>query len=63
MSMIKPYNLISDHQYTLDLKECNKEILIKSGVQSKHILKPTYVPAVKTNIFFRTVEIKGKRVE
>jgi polyphenol oxidase len=48
----KPYNLISDHQYTLDLKECNKEILIKSGVQSDHILTTNLCTSCQNEHFF-----------
>ncbi|MEH7272771.1 peptidoglycan editing factor PgeF [Neobacillus vireti] len=33
----KPYNLISVGQYTLDLKETNKLILLKTGVPEKNI--------------------------
>ncbi|WP_394232598.1 peptidoglycan editing factor PgeF [Niallia oryzisoli] len=35
---VKPYNLISDHQYKLNLQQCNKELLVKAGVQRENIL-------------------------
>jgi copper oxidase (laccase) domain-containing protein len=33
-----PYNLISDGQYSLDLREVNRQILLKSGVPDTNIL-------------------------
>jgi YfiH family protein len=33
-----PYNLISDGQYSLDLREVNRQILLKSGVPETNIL-------------------------
>lgn len=33
----KPYNLINDGQYTLDLRKLNKIILLKAGVPADHI--------------------------
>nr|WP_295971558.1 peptidoglycan editing factor PgeF [uncultured Bacillus sp.] len=34
----KTYNLVSDHQFRLNLKECNRQILLKTGVQYHHIM-------------------------
>lgn len=34
----KPYNEISPHQFQLDLKECNKQILLQAGVKLENIL-------------------------
>ena len=57
---IKPYNLISDQQYTLDLKECNKEILLKSGVQNKHILKTNLCTSCQKEYFYSHRRDHGK---
>jgi len=35
---ILPYNLINDNQYSLDLREVNRQILMKSGVPNSNIL-------------------------
>jgi YfiH family protein len=35
---ILPYNLLNDDQYSLDLREVNRQILLKSGIPNKNIL-------------------------
>ena len=57
---IKPYNLISDDQYTLDLKECNKQILLKSGVSSDHILTTNLCTSCQKDHFFSHRRDHGK---
>ena len=39
---ILPYNLISQDQYSLDLREVNRQILMKSGVPNSNILITRY---------------------
>jgi len=56
----KPYNLISDHHYTFNLKACNKEILLKSGVQNKHILTTNLCTSCQKEHFFSHRRDQGK---
>jgi YfiH family protein len=56
----KPYNLISDHQYKLNLKECNKEILLSAGVKEENILITNLCTSCQTEYFFSHRRDKGK---
>lgn len=56
----KPYNLISDHQYKLNLKECNKEILLKTGVLEKHITMTDLCTSCQKDHFFSHRRDRGK---
>ncbi|WP_338451978.1 peptidoglycan editing factor PgeF [Niallia oryzisoli] len=56
----KPYNLISDHQYQLNLKECNKEILLRAGVQKEHILITNLCTSCHKEHFFSHRRDQGK---
>lgn len=56
----KPYNLVSDHQYKLDLKKCNKEILLKAGVQNEHILMTSFCTSCHNDYFYSHRRDNGK---
>ncbi|WP_075981004.1 peptidoglycan editing factor PgeF [Bacillus massilinigeriensis] len=48
----KPYNLIKDHQYHLDLKQLNKDILIQNGVHNENIKITDYCTSCNAEHFF-----------
>lgn len=48
---ILPYNLIDDGQYSLDLREVNKHILMKSGVPDSNILMTRYCSSCDDEFF------------
>jgi polyphenol oxidase len=48
----KPYNLIKDNQYQLDLRELNKQILINSGILESNILVTNYCTSCHSEMFF-----------
>lgn len=48
----KPYNLISDGQYSLDLRELNKQILLKAGVPDQNILMTDFCTSCDHKEFF-----------
>lgn len=56
----KPYNLISDHQYKLNLRECNKEILLRAGVQAEKILITSLCTSCQEEHFFSHRRDHGK---
>lgn len=56
----KPYNLISDQQYTLDLKECNKELLLNKGILNEHIFITKLCTSCQNEHFFSHRRDKGK---
>ncbi|WP_071395414.1 peptidoglycan editing factor PgeF [Bacillus tuaregi] len=57
---IKPYNLISGNQYKLDLKECNKEILLKAGLPKKNILITKLCTSCQKEQFYSHRRDQGK---
>jgi YfiH family protein len=48
----KPYNLIKDEQYSLDLQEVNKMLLRKAGVPEKNMMKTDYCSSCHQDQFF-----------
>jgi YfiH family protein len=55
-----PYNKISDGQYQLDLKECNKQILLKAGLSPEHILVTQLCSSCEEDQFFSHRRDEGK---
>jgi YfiH family protein len=49
---IVPYNLITDGQYSLDLREVNRQILLKSGVPVRNILTTRFCTSCDKLAFF-----------
>lgn len=56
----KPYNLISEGQYQLDLKQLNMLLLEKSGVFKSHIEISTYCTSCHDDLFFSHRRDKGR---
>lgn len=48
----KPYNQISTGQYSLDLKELNKQVLLRAGVQQANILETSYCTNCHSDYFY-----------
>ncbi|MGJ7910602.1 peptidoglycan editing factor PgeF [Neobacillus sp. LXY-1] len=57
---IKPYNLISAGQYTLDLRKLNKLILLKSGVPAKNIMVTKFCSSCDHELFYSHRHGQGK---
>ncbi|WP_042456198.1 peptidoglycan editing factor PgeF [Neobacillus dielmonensis] len=55
----KPYNLISDGQYSLNLRQLNRQILLKAGVLEENILTTGYCTSCD-NLFFSHRKDLGK---
>lgn len=56
----KPYNQIEDNQYKLDLKQLNKDILLKAGVMEKNIKVSNFCTSCNNEHFFSHRRDKGK---
>lgn len=56
----KPYNLIKEDQYQLDLREVNKFLLLKAGVPEKNIFITGYCSSCNDAEFFSHRRDKGK---
>lgn len=56
----KPYNLIRENQYRLDLKELNKQILIDAGIKEKNILITKLCTSCNHEDFFSHRKDQGK---
>lgn len=48
----KPYNLIGDNQYQLNLREANRLLLIRAGVQEDNIKETKYCTSCHHDVFF-----------
>ncbi|MBY0120778.1 peptidoglycan editing factor PgeF [Bacillus sp. S/N-304-OC-R1] len=59
-SLEKPYTLIEENQYHLDLKQFNKSILLKSGVLEKNISVTNLCTSCENDHFFSHRRDKGK---
>jgi YfiH family protein len=57
---IKPYNLINDNQYHLDLKELNKQILLNAGIFEANITITEYCTSCHQDYFFSHRRDKGR---
>ncbi|WP_174733850.1 peptidoglycan editing factor PgeF [Mesobacillus harenae] len=55
----KPYNLISEGQYSLDLQELNKQILITAGVKKEAVSVTEYCTSCHEDLFFSHRRDKG----
>lgn len=56
----KPYNLIKENQFLLDLKLLNKQILIRNGILEKNIQITKYCSSCHSDHFFSHRRDKGK---
>ncbi|TDK64906.1 peptidoglycan editing factor PgeF [Bacillus salipaludis] len=56
----KPYNLVNDGQYSLDLRELNKQILIKAGIPNQNILVTGFCSSCDEGEFFSHRRDKGR---
>jgi len=56
----KPYNLISAGQYSLDLQELNRLVLIKAGVPDRNILVTHFCSSCNDELFFSHRRDHGK---
>jgi len=56
----KPYRQIEDHQYLLDLKQLNKDILIKAGVLEENIQVTKWCTSCDSQYFFSHRRDNGK---
>ncbi|MBT2687952.1 peptidoglycan editing factor PgeF [Bacillus sp. ISL-47] len=57
---IKPYNLINDNQYHLDLKKLNMQILLNAGILEDNILITEYCTSCDKDYFFSHRRDKGR---
>lgn len=56
----KPYNLIKEGQYQLDLREVNKLLLLRAGVPAENILITSYCSSCNEADFFSHRRDKGR---
>ncbi|MBB6443758.1 peptidoglycan editing factor PgeF [Bacillus benzoevorans] len=56
----KTYNLVNDHQYRLNLKECNREILLNAGVKNEHISLTNFCTSCHQEYFYSHRRDQGK---
>ncbi|WP_462409200.1 peptidoglycan editing factor PgeF [Neobacillus sp. Marseille-QA0830] len=56
---VKPYNLISDGQYSLNLRQLNKQVLLKAGIPEQNILISGYCTSCD-DLFFSHRGDQGK---
>ncbi|XNQ36028.1 polyphenol oxidase family protein [Bacillus sp. 1P10SD] len=55
-----PYNLVSEGQFSLDLREVNRQILLASGVPDRNILLTRYCTSCNQEEFFSHRRDQGK---
>ncbi|MEH7353031.1 peptidoglycan editing factor PgeF [Neobacillus drentensis] len=55
-----PYNLVKEGQYSLNLRELNRQILLASGVPNKNILQTNFCSSCNNEVFFSHRRDKGK---
>jgi YfiH family protein len=55
----KPYNQIIEGQYSLDLRELNKQILLKAGIPQQNIFMTHYCSSCDHELFFSHRRDKG----
>ncbi|HLO11982.1 MAG TPA: peptidoglycan editing factor PgeF [Pseudoneobacillus sp.] len=55
-----PYNLVSEGQFSLDLREVNRQILLTSGVPDRNILLTKYCTSCNQEEFFSHRRDQGK---
>ncbi|MEH7441037.1 peptidoglycan editing factor PgeF [Bacillus sp. JJ1122] len=54
-----PYNQVSEGQYSLDLKEVNRQILLKAGVKSENLFVTDYCTSCHSEHFYSHRRDKG----
>ncbi|MFZ7946668.1 peptidoglycan editing factor PgeF [Neobacillus sp. 19] len=57
---VLPYNLVKEGQYSLDLRELNRQILLASGVPDQNILNSQWCSSCYNEEFFSHRRDKGK---
>lgn len=57
---VKPYNLINENQYSLDLRMLNRLILLKAGVPDKNISVTNFCTSCHHDVFFSHRRDQGK---
>ncbi|MFJ7728948.1 peptidoglycan editing factor PgeF [Neobacillus sp. NPDC097160] len=57
---VLPYNLLKEGQYSLNLQELNRQILLKTGVPDKNILITQFCSSCNDDKFFSHRRDKGK---
>ncbi|WHY79262.1 peptidoglycan editing factor PgeF [Neobacillus sp. WH10] len=55
-----PYNLVNEGQYSLNLRELNRQILLAAGVPDKNILQTKFCSSCNNEEFFSHRRDKGK---
>ncbi|RSK26952.1 peptidoglycan editing factor PgeF [Bacillus sp. HMF5848] len=56
----KPYNLIEEGQYCLNLKEVNKQLILQTGISDNNILVSNYCTGCESDMFFSHRRDLGK---
>ena len=56
----KPYNLINDGQYSLDLRALNRQILLKAGIPAQQIMVTNLCTSCDSELFFSHRRDQGK---
>jgi len=56
----KPYNLIEKGQYSLDLRELNRQILLQAGIPEKNIMVSNLCSSCDDDVFFSHRRDQGK---
>lgn len=54
-----PYRIVSEGQYSLDLKQLNKQLLMKSGLKESQILMSSLCTSCESDVFFSHRRDKG----
>ncbi|RSD28100.1 peptidoglycan editing factor PgeF [Mesobacillus subterraneus] len=57
---ILPYNQVSDGQYSLDLKELNRQIMVKAGIKAENILVSEFCTSCHSEHFYSHRREHGK---
>ncbi|QNG58860.1 peptidoglycan editing factor PgeF [Bacillus sp. PAMC26568] len=58
-SEVLPYHRVSDGQYSLDLKQLNKQLLLKAGLKESRILTSSLCTSCESDLFFSHRRDKG----
>lgn len=56
---VLPYHRVSDGQYSLDLKQLNKQLLLKAGLKESRILTSSLCTSCESDLFFSHRRDKG----
>ncbi|MFD0771004.1 peptidoglycan editing factor PgeF [Bacillus sp. CGMCC 1.60114] len=55
-----PYEMISDGQYAIDLKEINRLLCLQAGIKEEHIIMSSLCTSCETQLFFSHRRDHGK---